>query len=259
MLFPNCVDERVNIAICDRRRGSFMRSLGLVRACLVATVLNTTNALAAGPFGTIHVGLWKGGAYTNDSTGAFMHCAAGSDYVNGVGLILGQQADRSWLLGFISASWDMTQGTTYPIDLIFDGQAQFRVFGNAVNPKLISAPFPETAANRLRRSHLMVATGNTRTFQFDVRPPPQRLRGKVKWFDPDKGFGFIVRKDSNDVFFHIRQVADECDEPRQGDSVSFFITAATWPRITSSSKSEDYLQGSGIHRRDARNRRFQDF
>jgi S1-C subfamily serine protease len=140
----------------------------VVLVCAISAILLASRAFAAGPFGTIHVGLWKGGAYTNDSTGAFMHCAAGSDYINGVGLILGQTADHSWLLGFTSASWDLTPGTTHPIDLLFDGQAQFRIFGNAVNPKLISAPFPEAAANRLRRSHLMVATGNTQTVQFNV-------------------------------------------------------------------------------------------
>ena len=38
-----------------------------------------------------------------------------------------------------------------------------------MNAKLISAPFPEAAANRLRRAHLMVAaTGNTQTVQFNV-------------------------------------------------------------------------------------------
>ena len=26
--------------------------------------------------------------------------------------------------------------------------------------------------------------------------------GKVKWFDEKKGFGFIEREDSNDVFVH---------------------------------------------------------
>jgi hypothetical protein len=122
----------------------------------------------SGPFGTIHVGTWKGGAYTNDSTGAFAHCAAGSDYVSGVGLIVGRSADHSWLLGFISASWNLTLGATIPIDIIFDGKAQFRVFGNVPNSKLISAPLPDAAANRMRKSHLMVATANNQTFQFNL-------------------------------------------------------------------------------------------
>jgi S1-C subfamily serine protease len=62
----------------------------------------------------------------------------------------------------------MTAGTAYPIDLIFDGQAQFRFFANAANAKLLTGPLPDAAANRLRRSSLMVATGNQRTVQFNV-------------------------------------------------------------------------------------------
>ena len=66
----------------------------------ISAIFLASRAFAAGPFGTIHVGLWNGGAYTNDSTGAFMHRAAGSDYINGVGVILGQTAAHTWLLGF---------------------------------------------------------------------------------------------------------------------------------------------------------------
>ena len=33
-------------------------------------------ALAKGPFGSIKIGYWAGGAYTDDNTGAFSHCAA---------------------------------------------------------------------------------------------------------------------------------------------------------------------------------------
>jgi hypothetical protein len=33
---------------------------------------------AAGPIIPVTVGNWSGGAYTNDQTGAFSHCAAGT-------------------------------------------------------------------------------------------------------------------------------------------------------------------------------------
>ena len=44
----------------------------------VAYALAAPSAYAAGPFGKIHVGLWNGGAYTDDHSGAFSHCAASS-------------------------------------------------------------------------------------------------------------------------------------------------------------------------------------
>ena len=142
--------------------------VAFIRAGMVAGVFCASSAFAAGPFGTIHVGAWKGGAYTNDSTGAFGYCAVISGYSSGVGLLVGQLSDRSWLLGFTSLSWNLTPGTTIPIELTLDGQAQFRIFGDVKNSKLLSAPLPEAAVSRLRKSHLMVASGSSQIFQFNL-------------------------------------------------------------------------------------------
>jgi hypothetical protein len=49
----------------------------------VSALFYSTLSFAGGPFGTIHVGNWNGGAYTNDNDNTFSHCAAGSNYVNG--------------------------------------------------------------------------------------------------------------------------------------------------------------------------------
>ena len=35
------------------------------------------------------------------------------------------------------------------------------------------------------------------------------LQGPVKWFDPRKGFGFIVGPDGQDVFVHFSQITGE--------------------------------------------------
>ena len=44
-----------------------LRSTFLFVLALTSALLGTS-AYAAGPFGTIHVGNWSGGAYTSDST-----------------------------------------------------------------------------------------------------------------------------------------------------------------------------------------------
>jgi S1-C subfamily serine protease len=125
-------------------------------------------ALAAGPFGTIRVGNWSGGAYTNDSTGAFSHCAAATSYLNGISVILGQNADSSWLLGLANQNFNMTTGETFPIDVTFDGQSQVRLFGTATSPILVTAVLPPNAAQQLRQSSLMVAMAKGATFQFNL-------------------------------------------------------------------------------------------
>ena len=134
----------------------------------IASTLLSSSVFAAGPFGTIHVGFWQGGAYTNDTTGAFSHCAAGGNFVNGVNLAISQTADRTWMIGFASPTWNLPEGQSVPIELTFDGQSKFQVFGAATHQKLIGAILPNPALNALRKSRLMVATDGQHTVNFDV-------------------------------------------------------------------------------------------
>jgi S1-C subfamily serine protease len=147
--------------------GTKMRSAALALSSLF--LLTTIPvALAAGPFGTIHVGSWTGGAYTDDNTGAFSHCAAGTSYLNEVNVVVGQNANSSWLLGFANQAFHLTTGETFPIDITFDGQPQVRLFGTAVSPILVTAILPPNAAQQLRKSSLMVAMAKGATYQFNL-------------------------------------------------------------------------------------------
>lgn len=48
--------------------------------------------------------------------------------------------------------------------------------------------------------------------------------GTVKWFNPDRGYGFIARPDADDLFFHINAVRGAGDrQPETGDQVSFEV------------------------------------
>lgn len=60
------------------------------------------------------------------------------------------------------------------------------------------------------------------------RPAPpkgaKRETGTVKWFDRNKGFGFIVRQDGDEIFVHhrsIRRVGNERAGLDDGQDVSF--------------------------------------
>ena len=51
------------------------------------------------------------------------------------------------------------------------------------------------------------------------------LKGKVKWFNGTKGFGFIERQDNEaDVFVHVSAVRDAgLDHLNEGDEISFEV------------------------------------
>lgn len=46
--------------------------------------------------------------------------------------------------------------------------------------------------------------------------------GKVKWFNPDKGFGFIEREDGDDLFVHFSEIqGDGFKTLDEGQAVTF--------------------------------------
>ena len=51
------------------------------------------------------------------------------------------------------------------------------------------------------------------------------LKGTVKWFNDDKGFGFIQAEDGNDYFAHFSQINKEGFKTlKEGEEVTFEIT-----------------------------------
>ena len=50
-------------------------------------------------------------------------------------------------------------------------------------------------------------------------------QGKVKWFNENKGFGFIEQEDGADVFVHFSAIAQEGFKTlSEGDEVEFDVT-----------------------------------
>jgi len=50
------------------------------------------------------------------------------------------------------------------------------------------------------------------------------MNGTVKWFNSEKGFGFITGEDGNDVFAHFSQIeVDGYKSLEEGQQVSFEV------------------------------------
>ncbi|WP_183708452.1 S1C family serine protease [Bradyrhizobium sp. ERR14] len=125
-------------------------------------------ANAAGPFGSVNVGNWIGGAFSNDQTGAFSHCAATTPYLNGVILVVGYNAVGTWSLAFASPSYRFKQGENAAIDVIFDGQEQARLFATANQPNMLTAVMPANVVRTFQKASLMVATSGRTVLNFDL-------------------------------------------------------------------------------------------
>ncbi|WP_234682366.1 S1C family serine protease [Bradyrhizobium monzae] len=123
---------------------------------------------AAGPFGSVNVGNWIGGAFSNDQTGAFSHCAATTPYANGVILVVSQNAAGTWSLAFASPSYHFNKGENAAIDVTFDGQEQARLFATAYQTNMLTAIMPVNVVRTFQKASLMVATAGRAVLNFDL-------------------------------------------------------------------------------------------
>lgn len=143
----------------------------------VAALLVASQASAKGPFGAIHVGNWRGGAFTNDADGTFTHCQAAAQYQSGIVVTVGMTAAESWGLIFAHHSWQVEANEQFPIELTFDGQQQFHVFGTTLANDHVRVNMPPTSAVLavFRKASGMTAFAKGQAFQFRLQATSELL------------------------------------------------------------------------------------
>jgi len=72
------------------------------------------------------------------------------------------------------------------------------------------------------------------------------IKGVVKWFNNDKGYGFISTESSVDVFVHWRDISSWDRSLEQGDEVEFMVTRSDkgFQAINVMKAGEDSLEAS---------------
>jgi hypothetical protein len=153
----------------------------LVSISALALLLSLESGFAKGPYGRIHVGAWKGGAYANDQTGEFTSCIAGASYKSGIYFNVMVTSNLAWALGFSHDNWTLSRGQEIQIVLTFDGRAPFNVKGTALSRSLVSVPMPDHSdlINQFRRSQTMSAFAQGNVFQFDLKDTSSLLPSLV--------------------------------------------------------------------------------
>ena len=149
----------------------------LVVSLCLAFALSPSASQAAGPFGTITVGNWKGGAYTDDKSGAFSHCAASASYQNGIIFLVSIGQDYSWTLGLAHEKWKLTPGAGFPLALTFDGQQAINVQGLPIGANLVKVVMPANSAliGQFRKAKLMTAFAQGQLIQLNLTQTGQLL------------------------------------------------------------------------------------
>lgn len=154
-----------------------MKRCVFIVVALLCVLAAAGSADARGPYGTINVGNWKGGAFTDDRTGEFSHCGATAVYQNGIYFVVMIDGKPSWSLGFAHDSWTLASGKAFPIQLTFDGQTPVNVHGIAISDKLLRVPMPDTSnlIAQFRKAKQMSAYAQGELLQFNLDQTAQLL------------------------------------------------------------------------------------
>lgn len=113
---------------------------------------------------------WTTGAYSDDETGEFSHCATSIPYKSGISLFFFIGSDFHWFMAFYNPAWKLSQGTSYPVTYSIDtGQpisAQAKVLDtslvgvNLLNSDELFAAF--------RRGHILTVRAAGDEFFFHL-------------------------------------------------------------------------------------------
>ena len=110
---------------------------------IAALTLLSGGATAGGPYRPFQLGLWSGGAYTDDRNGSFSHCSAGVVYDSGVSLFVVSTEAHGWWLGFASPNWSLTPSTGISVKLQFDDRPAVEIAATIADRQLLLVPMPE--------------------------------------------------------------------------------------------------------------------
>jgi Trypsin-like peptidase domain len=128
-----------------------IRSTGSIVAALMVNMF-ASMALAGGPFGSIDVGNWKGGAYTNDKDGTFAHCSAATEVQNGSSVSITKDVRGRLALSLAYSAWQLVPGKKFPISVTFGDHEHLRFTGTAATNTIMNAPLPNNVCGFPHRS-----------------------------------------------------------------------------------------------------------
>jgi hypothetical protein len=135
------------------------------------TLIAATPALAEFIQGSdIDSGNWAGGAYTDDASGAFSHCAISAEYVSGDELFMSVNGDATVTVGVLSPAFNLAEGQTFAVTLQIDRRSPFygSAYANGTNFATLVLPDLESALTALRRGRTLVLYSDWGSSSYDL-------------------------------------------------------------------------------------------
>jgi len=113
---------------------------------------------------------WLVGAYSNDTTKAFSHCAASIRYKSGILLLFSVTKDFRWMMGFANPEWRLNKGSRYTIRYAVDDLPALGATAVAISTSQVVAELPAktTLFQLFRKGRLLKVQGEGKNFGFSL-------------------------------------------------------------------------------------------
>jgi hypothetical protein len=145
-----------------------------LNACLALLVVSNS---AAAPLRNFKVGGWLAGAYSNDSTGEFSHCAASAAYGSGISVFFAISKDFTWRMSFSKPEWKLSTGAAYDIAFTVDNMPPVvsRAVAVGSNQVVVALNDSSDLFQRFRRGFVLSVAAADQVFRFNLTGTSQLL------------------------------------------------------------------------------------
>jgi S1-C subfamily serine protease len=160
---------------------------------------------------------WKGWAFNNDQTGEFSHCLAVVDYGNGTSVIVSQNRDQIWQIGFLNPRWSLPVHDNKSVFLKFDDSNWSERIGFVfdANNIILDMGIPGLGfSNLFRKSHRMQIRFDDLSYDFDLSNTSKllmRISRCVSEFTPQFE---VPRNNAQKTNGDDLSTADQIDQPQ---------------------------------------------
>jgi hypothetical protein len=139
-------------------------------------LISASHSLGA-PLRNFRVRAWYAGAYSDDSTGAFSHCAANASYKSGITVVFGITKNARWTVGFANPQWRLSKGATYDIAFTVDDMPPIAAKAYAISATHVSVVLQDSSElfARFRRGNVLLVAAADRVFSFNLTGTSQLL------------------------------------------------------------------------------------
>jgi hypothetical protein len=113
---------------------------------------------------------WIVGAYSDNRTGRFSHCATSVPYRSGISLFFHLSSNYRWTMGLANAQWRLTPGQMLNLAYYIDQGPHTRVQARVTDARMVSVPLANSQAlfEEFRRGRKLFVQDSRETFAFNL-------------------------------------------------------------------------------------------